>query len=167
MSYPGDNLFSLALRRAAFAAAFMAGVGIPLIPRFVPGIASRPIRREIARVASPNLRHDAILLETRAGLITRRASYEVYIVRHNMPTAGASPVLSAAKEENLTLAWRGGNALEIAYRRIRIEQFTNYWPHAREGNPPMIEIRLAPVSDGFSYLVAGRKPNAPATLPVR
>ncbi|MHB8381661.1 MAG: hypothetical protein ACYDC3_04900 [Candidatus Binataceae bacterium] len=126
---------------------------------------ARPMRRELARVASPTSLEDAVLLETRAGLIAASSSYEVYVVRHGQPIQRSAPVMTATKATAVTLGWQRTDLLLIGYRRARIEQFTNYWPHRRSGNAVPVEIQLAPVSPGYSFLVPGLNPAARATLP--
>lgn len=155
------------MRRAVFALVFAAGMCSPLASEIIPGWASQPIHREVIRSVSPAARRDAVLLETRSGILTKRYSYEVYIVGHGMRTAGERPVLSATSAENIAVRWRDANFLEITYRKARIEQFTNYWPYPLDRNPRAVEIRLAPLSGGFSYLVPGRGQDARATLPAR
>jgi hypothetical protein len=156
-----------ALRRAVFALVFIAGLCSPLASEIIPDSASQPIHREMTRSASPARLRDAVLLETRSGIFTRRYSYEVYIVGHGMRTAGEKPVLSATSAENIAVRWRDVNFLEISYRKARIEQFTNYWPDPPDRNPRTVEIGLAPLSGGFSYLVPGPGHDARATLPAQ
>jgi len=160
VTFSNQSGFARATGRAAFVAAFIMGLLAPTVaPMLAFGVAKRirpPIHRELARVVSPSSFQDAVLIESSGGLIAPGSSYEVYVVGHGEPIHRSAPVMTATKATAMVLGWRRTDLLVIGYRRARIEQFTNYWPHRRNRNAGPVEIQLAPVSPGFSYLVPGR-----------
>jgi hypothetical protein len=147
---------SVLFRRTGYAAAFLAGFCVPWATPQLSKVAMRQVTHEVMRVTSPDMQEDAVLLKTRAGLLQGLSTYDVFIVPHHASVAGNRSVLSATDVQRAALEWRGVRTLEIAYQQARIDQFRSYWPDsATASRRPAVEIRLAPLSDGFSHLRAG------------
>jgi hypothetical protein len=139
------------IRRLSFAILFAAGIASPLLisaaaRRWFPSPAI-----EMARVASPDLRHEAVIVRRQPNLPLLRPSIEVYIVRRGGKiSAGDDPVLLATKTDGLRSAWKNNHLLEISYSHARVDGFTAVWP-AQTVNPPSVEIQLAPPATGLSF----------------
>jgi hypothetical protein len=84
-----------------------------------------------------------------------RASVEVYVVpRGGQVAPSADPVLLATRAVGVQSTWKDDRLLEIHYSRGRVEGFTAIWPSIAN-NPPMVEIRLSPLTTGFSFAAEG------------
>jgi hypothetical protein len=160
------DAFTTAIRRLAFIGAFLLGLSVPLLNSSIPAWTGFPIRREIARVISPDGREDAVLTEERAKVVVfSRILSQVRIVRHWMGTEGGSLVLSADPLASAQLVWTEPRLLEIRYNRARVIYFTNRGAAAPKERDWPIEIRLAPRSDDFSYLRPALDPKGLAQPP--
>ena len=135
------------VRRLLFAGCFVAGFLVPHLSIDLPA-ASRSASK-IQRVPTPDGQTDAVVVVTQAGLFKSHTWYEVYIVKHGASFSPATPVFSAIEMEHPALVWAGSRLLEVHYDRARIEAFRN---SCRLPDDSPVEIRLAPLSLGFSFL---------------
>ena len=134
------------VRRLLFVACFVVGFLVPHVLTSLP--ASRSISK-IQRVPTPDGEADAVAVVAQAGLLNSHTSYEVFVVKHGASFSRVAPVFSGLEVEHPALVWAGPRLLEVHYDRARIEAFRNSW---RLPDEKPVEIRLAPLSLGFSYL---------------
>jgi hypothetical protein len=143
------------LRRLNFAILFALGIASPFLGRALAVFAMPARQQEVARVTSPDSRHDAVTIRYQPLLPYMRASVEVYVVpRGGQVAPSADPVLLATRAVGVQSTWKDDRLLEIHYSRARVEGFTAIWPSIAN-NPPMVEIRLSPLTTGFSFAAEG------------
>jgi len=143
---------SIMLRRLALLTAFLVGMLAPVLLPTFPSLTIRSSSREVIRVASRDGREDAVLVEVESGLIGRQQSWEVHVIPHGMPIGKSPSIFSARQVTDGSIAWVEASLLQIRYRRARIDYFTNSWSFPNDEKYPPIEVRLVPLSAGFSYL---------------
>ena len=143
---------SVMLRRLALLTVFLVGMLAPVLLQTFPSLRVVSSSREIARVASQDGREDAVLVEVESGLIRRQQSWAVHVVPHGMPIGKGPSIFSARQVTDGSIAWVEASLLQIRYRRARIDYFTNSCSSPNDEKYPAIEVRLAPLSAGFSYL---------------
>jgi hypothetical protein len=138
------------LRRLVFALLFVVGLASPLVLSF--GIRhAAPAATELARVTSPELRYDAVILKRLPRWQLKRPSTEVYIVARGRKVGPAdSPIMTATRAQGVQTAWRGDRLLEVHYSSARVNGFTAMWP-PRTKTIPEVEIRLSPPAGGSSF----------------
>jgi hypothetical protein len=145
---------------------FIAGAAsVVAVPALVSKLADKIIlpkdHREIARTTSPDGSVDAVTEDIECGAPCA-ATYEVSVVPKGAK-ASADPVrqiLIADDATDLRVAWKQPHLLDIAYSRALIDSFRNVaYPFAQMGNRESwgygVEIRLTPLTSGFSYLHYG------------
>jgi hypothetical protein len=162
-----DTCFRGAVRRAALISAFMTGLLLPRAAEIAPHRLLPPAGREIARLPSPNMRVDALLIETRRGPFSAGSLYEIYVVTHGAQKRGGSPVWSAIDVDRLKLTWDHREILEIGYGRACVRQFRSYSSLSSAKDAPAVTIHLAPASEGFSCLKAAYDRTARAFPPAQ
>ena len=141
---------------------FLAGVGTAVFGPVLFDAVGRSIftteRREVARVTSPDGLVDAVSVESDCGPLCS-FEYHVSLVPKGVAAQGkaADEVFYAEYPVNPRVQWKERYLLEVGYDRARIEFFHNIaHPFAHQGEKAsfdyMVEIRLAPSSQSFSYL---------------
>jgi hypothetical protein len=160
------DAFTTAIRRLAFIGAFLLGLSVPLLNSSIPAWTGFPIRREIARVISPDGREDAVLTEEHAKVVFSRSLSKVRIVPHGSGIEKGSLVFSGERLANAQLVWTDPRLLEIRYNRGRVDYFTNEAIAAPKEKDLPIEVRLVPLSPDFSYLQAASNPKGLAEPPL-
>jgi hypothetical protein len=146
------------------AASFVAGIMIAIGgPRLLHGYSS-PHLQEIARATSQDGTVDAVLMVNGCGAMCSD-TYLVTIVPRGAkaPTEIGHYDFSADDMVDGQIRWRQSHLLEISYKKALINQFRNLsYPFAKPGNVESwnykVELRLAPMSQDFSYLHAGPNP---------
>jgi hypothetical protein len=115
-------------------------------------------RVELSRVTSPDADVDAVMIRSDCGARCS-TNYSVFLVpkgnrvRENSDQAA----FSAVDMSDEHLAWKQPHLLEVAYGRAFILGFQNVsypFKETVKSQKPIyrVEIRLAPISPGFSYL---------------
>ena len=135
------------VRQLLFAGCFVAGFLVPSGSINLPA-PSRSISK-IQRVTTPDGQTDAVAVVAQIGLLKSHTRYEVYVVKHGASFSRVTPVFAGIEMEHPALVWAGSHLLEVHYDRARIEAFRN---SSRLPNESPVEIRLAPMSLGFSSL---------------
>jgi len=156
---------SMMLRRLALLSVFLVGMLAPVLLQTLLSLKVISSSREVARVASQNGREDAVLMEVESGVTRRQRSWEVHVVQHGMPIGKSRSIFSARQVTDSSIAWVQASLLEIRYRRARIDYFTNSCSSPNDEKYPAIEVRLAPLSAGFSYLQPATAPTFQAEPP--
>src|ERR1700680_1088936 len=99
-----------------FGDAILVGMASPYIGRTTADVMPSFRQQEVARVTSPDWRHDAVTIRTTPLLPYARPSVEVYIVPRGGPVArSADPVLVATRAEGVQSTWKDYRLLEIRY----------------------------------------------------
>jgi|GEM_PF-2383828 len=156
---------SIILRRLALLTVFLMGMLAPALLQTLLSLSVVSSSHEVARAASQNGREDAVLLEVESGLTRKQQSWEVHVVPHGMPIGKSPSIFSARQVSDGSIAWVEASLLEIRYRRARIDYFTNSYSSPNDEEYPAIEVRLAPLSPGFSYLQPATAPTFQAEPP--
>ena len=86
----------------------------------------KPSKDEVVRIASPNNKIDAVLVETNGGATTSYG-YEIYVIKRGKKTSGKPPVYlyGTARNENAygaNLRWGSDNLLVIEYLSTRFSK---------------------------------------------
>jgi hypothetical protein len=143
--------------------AFIAGIvatafGPSLVNTALSKIILPEHRWEVARVASPDGTVDAVMVGSGCGPLCAD-TYLVTVVPKGskVPTDVERYAFSGDDMVDAQLHWKQPNLLEIAYKKARINDFRNVsYPFAKFGDQESwkykVELRLAPSSEGFSYL---------------
>jgi hypothetical protein len=143
--------------------AFIMGVMVTAFgPSLVNSALSKIIlpehRWEAERVASPDGTVDAVMVGSGCGPLCSD-TYQVTVVPKgaSAPTEVEQYAFSADDMVDAQLHWKQPHLLEIVYKKARINDFRNIsYPFAKFGDRASweykVEIRLAPSSEGFSYL---------------
>jgi hypothetical protein len=146
-----------------FTCSFLAGVvSVIVVPEMIRTVVSHTIfpitRTETSRITSPDGAVDAVMSKTECGAPCS-TGYSVYIVpRGSNVSSDAKRVLFSADDMvDDRLLWKQPHLLEIAYDKALINSFRNVaYPFGEAGKQESwryaVEIRLAPNSEGFSYL---------------
>ncbi|HEX5221098.1 MAG TPA: hypothetical protein VFZ59_16155 [Verrucomicrobiae bacterium] len=115
--------------------------------------------KEIARVASPDTKVEAVLTEGSAGATTSTVT-SLYLV----PKGGQigkedreKSVFDADHLKDFQIVWRESKLLDLQYSEARIFSFRNFW-HANEVDSfrYVVEIRLSPASTNSSLPIRDR-----------
>jgi hypothetical protein len=118
---------------------------------------------EQSRVTSPNGRLDAVLLRDDGGGAAGGWEWYVYIVAkgNRVDESKAHAILNAGTLTGGKLVWTQQHLLEIRYEIAGINQFRNLWGLSEiqdvgnsGQNDYLVEIRLGPASQDFSFLTA-------------
>lgn len=125
-----------------------------LFPSFLKGafflaiIASctEPPGEEVSRIPSPDGLVDAILIRKNVDA-TVATPYEICIVPTGSKVS-CEALIRGDHFENLNIAWKEPQLLEISYSKGRIFNFTNFWQSDKVQNfKYIVELRLKPLSD--------------------
>jgi len=116
--------------------------------------------KEVARVASPDAKIEAVLTEGSAGATTSTVT-SLYLV----PKGGVvrkedreKSVFDADHLKDFQIAWRESKLLDVQYSEARIMNFRNYWQANEVDNfRYVVEIRLSPASTNFSLPIRDRQ----------
>jgi hypothetical protein len=115
--------------------------------------------KEVARLASPDAKVEAVLTQGSAGATTSTVT-SLYLV----PKGGRigkedrkKSVFDADHLKDFQIVWRESKLLEVQYSEARIANFRNFW-HANEVDNfrYVVEIRLSPASTNFSLPIRDR-----------
>lgn len=108
-----------------------------------------PTSDEVARVASPDKKVEAILIKKNVAA-TVSTPYEIYIVPVGEKFEG-EPSFRGDKLEDLKLVWKEPRFLEIHYLKGRVFSFVNFWQSSKVENfTYVVELRLKPQNSGPS-----------------
>jgi hypothetical protein len=141
------------------ALSFIAGIMVALGGQWLlhPHFSSQHLQ-EIARATSPDGTVDAVFLVNGCGAMCSDAYLVSVVPRGAKPPATIEQyAFSADGMTEGQICWRQSRLLEISYRRALINQFRNLsYPFAKPGDMESwkykVELRLAPMSQDFSYL---------------
>jgi hypothetical protein len=138
------------IRRLSFAILFIAGLTSPFFAQSATRSLLPPTAQEVARIASPDRQHEAVIVRTVPKFPYQRPSTEVYVVaRGGKITPTDDPVLLASKADGVQSAWKNNHLLEIRYTKARVDGFTAIWP--TKSDTPTVEIRLTAPASGLSF----------------
>ena len=113
---------------------------------------------EVYRVTSPDGVVDAVMLRKNDGA-TVPYLYEVHIVPKGEKIEEDFQNFVADHVSDLEIAWQAPKLLKISYAEARIFEFSNFWQSADVRDfKHVVELRLAPTSDGFSLSAPDRNP---------
>jgi len=142
---------------------FLGGViSAYIVPQIVRMVLNRAIfpstRTELSRITSSDGAIDAVLIKSECGTPCS-TSYSVYIVPNGRitPSDAKRAIFSADDMVDARILWKQPHLLEIAYEKALIYSFRNVsYPLGEAGDEGGwrygVEIRLAPNTQGFSYL---------------
>ncbi|MEJ2405784.1 MAG: hypothetical protein P8171_16075 [Candidatus Thiodiazotropha sp.] len=112
-------------RRDAYLVAWLVVTTIVLASLAACDRSSFVARDEVQRVASPDGRLDAVLVEVNAGATTSYV-YEVYVVPHGVPASDTKRVMARldgatrnTSAYGATLRWQGQGDLNVEYLQAR------------------------------------------------
>lgn len=143
--------------------AFIVGI---MVTAFGPSLVNSALgkiilpehRWEVERVPSPDGTVDAVMEGSGCGPLCGDTYLVTVVPKGKKAPADAERYYFSADDMvDAHLRWKQPHLLEIAYKRARINNFQNVvYPFARFGDQESwkyeVEIRLAPSSEGFSYL---------------
>ena len=109
---------------------------------------SKPIEKEWLRIASPDGKLEAVLIEESHGGAAGSVVHNVYIVQKGkrMKYKTDELVFEATRIEDAELKWVDRDILEIRYAQAKILHFRNYLTQCTDDKCKDIEIRETPLT---------------------